>query len=150
MATSNAATVEEYLQELPADRAAVISRVRELVNRNLPAGYEEGMLYGMITWMVPKDVYPDTYNGKPLAYVSLAAQKNYFALYLMGLYSDSTRERRFREEWLARGTKLDLGRSCLRFRGIEGLQEDLVAELIAAVPMDEFISAAKAAHSERR
>jgi Arc/MetJ family transcription regulator len=150
MVSSAAATVGEYLDELPKDRAAVVSAVRDLVNASLPAGYEEGMLYGMITWMVPLDVYPDTYNRKPLAYVSLAAQKHHYALYLMGVYADSVEEARFREQWSARGTKLDMGKSCLRFRTTADLQEDLVAEVIAAVPMDEHIARAKAAQSDRR
>lgn len=150
MVSSAAATVEEYLDELPKDRAAVVSAVRDLVNASLPAGYEEGMLYGMITWMVPLDVYPDTYNRKPLAYVSLAAQKHHYALYLMGVYADSEEEARFREQWSARGTKLDMGKSCLRFRTTADLQEDLVAEVIAAVPMEEHIARAKAAQSDRR
>lgn len=84
MATSPATTVQEYLGELPADRAAVVAHVRHLVNASLPPGYVEGMLHGTITWSVPPEVYPDTYSGKPLAYVSLAAQENYYALYLMG------------------------------------------------------------------
>ena len=150
MATSTAATVEEYLEELPEDRAAVVAHVRDLVNASLPPGYVEGMLYGMITWMVPLEAYPETYNGKPLAYVSLAAQKNYYALYLMGVYADSGEEMRLREEWVARGTKLDMGKSCLRFTRVEDLHEDLVAGVIAAVPMDEYVEKAKAAHSGRR
>ncbi len=150
MATSTAATVEEYLEELPEERAVVVSHVRDLVNASLPPGYVEGMLYGMITWMVPLDSYPQTYNGKPLAYVSLAAQKHYYALYLMGVYADSEQEVRLREEWVARGTKLDMGKSCLRFKRLEDLHEDLVAEVIAAVPMDEYVAKAEAAHPGRR
>ena len=150
MATSTAATVEEYLEELPEDRAAVVAHVRDLVNASLPPGYVEGMLYGMITWMVPLQAYPETYNGKPLAYVSLAAQKNYYALYLMGVYADSEEEARLREEWVARGTKLDMGRSCLRFKRLADLHEDLVAQVIAAVPMEQFVDKARAAHSARR
>jgi len=150
MATSTAATVQDYLDELPPDRAAVVSRVRDLVNASLPSGYEEGMLYGMITWMVPQSFYPDTYNGKPLAYVSLAAQKNYYALYLMGIYADPAREAWLRDEWVARGTKLDLGKSCLRFRGVDDLHEDLVAQVIAAVPMEAFVEQARAARAGRR
>jgi uncharacterized protein YdhG (YjbR/CyaY superfamily) len=150
MASSTAATVEDYLAELPEERASVVRDVRDLVNAHLPAGYEEGMLYGMITWMVPLDVYPDTYKRKPLAYVSLAAQKNYYALYLMGVYADSAEEEKFREQWVSRGTKLDMGKSCLRFKSSADLHEDLVAETIAAVPMDSFIAMAQAAHSSRR
>lgn len=150
MASSTAATVEEYLAELPEDRAAVVGHVRDLVNAHLPAGYQEGMLYGMITWMVPLEAYPDTYNRKPLAYVSLAAQKNYYALYLMGVYADSAEEARLRAQWVARGTKLDMGKSCLRFKALTDLHEDLVAEVVAAVPMDEHIARAKAARTSRR
>jgi hypothetical protein len=150
MATSTATTVEEYLDELPADRAVVVAHVRDLVNASLPPGYVEGMLYGMITWMVPLETYPTTYNGKPLAYVSLAAQKNYYSLYLMGVYADSEQEARLREEWVARGTKLDMGKSCLRFTRLDDLHEDLLAQVIAAVPMAEHVDRAKAAHSARR
>ena len=149
MATSTAATVAEYLEELPEERAAVVETVRALVNSSLPPGYAEGMLYGMITWSVPLEVYPDTYNGKPLAYVSLAVQKNHYALYLMGVYADSAEEARFREQWVARGTKLDMGKSCLRFRRVEDLHVDLVAEVIASVPMAEHVAMAKSARSTR-
>lgn len=150
MATSTATTVQEYLAELPADRADVVSQVRDLVNASIPEGYAEGMLYGMITWMVPLEVYPDTYNGKPLAYVSLAAQKNYYALYIMGVHGDSQEEARLREEWVARGTKLDMGKSCLRFKRLADVHADLVAGVIAAVPMDEYVERAKGAHSGPR
>lgn len=150
MATSTAATVDEYLEELPEDRATVVAHVRRLVNASIPPGYVEGMLYGMITWMVPLEIYPETYNGKPLAYVSLAAQKNYYSLYLMSVYSDSEEEVRLRQQWLARGTKLDMGKSCLRFRRVDDLHEDLVAGVIAAVPMDEHIEKAKVARAGRR
>lgn len=150
MVSSSAGTVQEYLDGLPAERAAVVSQVRDLVNASLPHGYVEGMDYGMITWSVPAEVYPDTYNGHPLAYVSLAAQKRHFALYLMSIYADSAEEARFREQWQSRGRKLDMGRSCLRFKHLEDLESDLVADVIGAVPMDAFVARAKAAHAGRR
>ena len=150
MASSAAASVEEYLSELPPERAQVVAHVRDLVNGALPEGYQEGMLYGMITWSVPLSVYPGTYNGKPLAYVSLAAQKNYYALYLMGVYADSAEEARLREAWQSRGTKLDMGRSCLRFKRLADLHEDLVSDVIGAVPMNAFVAVAKAAHGARK
>lgn len=149
MASSEAATVEQYLAELPPERADVVEYVRDLVNTNLPAGYEEQMLYGMITWAVPLAVYPDTYNRKPLAYASLAAQKHYYALYLMSVYADSAQEARLRGQWEARGTRLDMGRSCLRFRTLADLHEDLIADVIAEVPMDDFVAAARRAHAAR-
>lgn len=150
MVTSCAATVKEYLDELPAERAAVISAVRDLVNASLPPGYEEGMEYGMITWSVPLAVYPDTYNGQPLAYVSLAAQKRHYALYLMGVYADAAEEERFRAAWESRGTRLDMGRSCLRFRTLSDLHADLVAEVIGAVPREEFVARARLARERGR
>lgn len=150
MVTNSAATVEQYLAELPADRADVVEHVRGLVNRSLPPGYQEGMLFGMITWMVPLAAYPDTYNGKPLTYAALAAQKNYYSLYLMTVPAGSPGEARLREQWLERGTKLDLGRSCLRFKRLTDLHEDLIAEVISAVPLDDYVTAAKQALAARK
>ena len=83
---SSASTVDAYLAELPPDRAELVAAVRAVVLEALPEGYEEGMGFGMITWSVPLDVYPDTYNRQPLMYVSLASQKNYVSLYLMCAY----------------------------------------------------------------
>lgn len=150
MASSSATSVEQYLAELPEERADVVAHVRDLVNASLPDGYVEGMAYGMITWAVPLEVYPDTYNRKPLAYVSLAAQKSYYALYLMAAYAGSEQDARLREQWAQRGTKLDMGRSCLRFRRLADLHEDLVAEVVASIPVDDFIALAKQAHERPR
>jgi len=150
MVSSAASSVEQYLDELPADRAEVVARVRDLVNASIPEGYEEGMLHGMITWSVPLEVYPDTYNGKPLAYISLAAQKHHYALYLMGVYADSVEEAWFRAQWVERGAKLDMGRSCLRFRRLADLHEDLLAEVIGSVSVADFVAKARAAHARRR
>ena len=150
MASSAATTVEEYLAELPQDRAAAVSHVRDLVNGSLPEGYGEAMQYGMITWSVPLSVYPDTYNGQPLAYVGLAAQKNYYALYLMGVAVGSVQEQQFRQAWQARGTKLDMGRSCLRFKRVEDLHEDLVARNIGSVPVRQFVATAEQARAGRK
>ena len=150
MVSSSATTVSEYLDELPPDRAALIAEVRDLVNANVPPGYVEQMGFGMITWLVPLEVYPDTYNRKPLAYLALAAQKNYTSLYLMGVYADSADEAHLRDRWEARGTTLDMGKSCLRFRRMEDLHLDLLAEVIGAVPVEDFVARTKEAHSGRR
>jgi hypothetical protein len=89
---SDADTVEDYLAELPEDRRATISAVRDVVNENLPAGYRETMAFGMIGWGIPLEDYPDTYNGQPLGIAALASQKNHMALYLMGLYGSEPEE----------------------------------------------------------
>ena len=137
---SAAASVDAYLEGLPADRREVVSTVLEAVRRHLPPGYTETMAWGMITWSVPLERYPTTYNGEPLGYAALAAQKRHYALYLMGTYLDPAREQAFRARWEATGRKLDMGQSCLRFKKVEDLDLDLVGEIIAATPVDDFLA----------
>ena len=139
MASSSAKTVEAYLEELPPDRRGVISAVRDVVCRNLPKGYRETMNWGMISYEIPLERYPDTYNGQPLIYAALAAQKNHYALYLMGLYSESEESGWFREEFARAGKKLDMGKSCVRFRKLTDLPLDTIARAIAMVPPEKFI-----------
>ncbi len=140
MVSSNARTVEAYLLELPDDRRGVIAAVRALVNRNLPQGYAETMNWGMISWEIPLARYPDTYNKQPLAYAALAAQKNHYALYLMGVYADSQNEKDLRLAYAQAGKKLDLGKCCLRFRKLDDLLAEDVGAIIAFTPVDAFIA----------
>jgi hypothetical protein len=140
MAGSKAPTPEAYLAELPRDRAELVSRLRDLVNANLPDGYVERMSWGMISWEVPAERYPDTYNGQPLVYAGLAAQKNYTALYLNCVYASEERSERLRARWAASGRKLDMGKSCLRFKRAEDVAEDVLAETIRSIPVDRFIA----------
>jgi hypothetical protein len=140
MAGSEAPTPEAYLSELPPERAAFVSRLRDLVNANLPDGYVERMNWGMISWEVPIERYPNTYNGQPLAYASLAAQKNYTALYLNGVCASEERTERLRLAWSAAGRKLDMGKSCLRFKRPEDVAEQVLAEAIRSLPVDRLIA----------
>ena len=140
MATSRASTVEEYLDELPPERRTVVATVRDAIRKKLPKGYREAMNWGMITWEVPLERYPDTYNGQPLTYAALAAQKNYYAVYLNCLYQDSEDDKRFRAEFAKAGKKLDMGKSCVRFKTLEDLPLDVIGKTIASVPPDEFIA----------
>jgi hypothetical protein len=149
MAKSNATTVEAYLDELPEDRREVVEQVRDLVQRNLPKGYKETLSFGMITWCVPLERYPDTYNKQPLGYVALAAQKNYYALYLMNVYADSEQEQLLREEYAKAGKKLDIGKSCLRFKRLEDLQTDAVGKIIGSTTPEEFIERYEAARAKK-
>ena len=144
---SDATTVEGYLSGLEPDRRAVVQEVRDVVSAAMPAGYDETVAWGMITWSVPLDRYPDTYNGQPLAYVALAAQKRHYSLYLMGLYSDGEQDRDFRSRWLASGRSLDMGKSCLRFKRLEDLDLDLVADVVASMPVDDFLATYERVHS---
>ena len=132
-------SVEEYLAELPPDRAAVISDVRELVLDNLPDGIEESMNFGMIAYEIPLSRYPDTYNGQPLMFVALAAQKNHYALYLHGVYSSEPIAERLRDAYAEAGMKLDMGKSCVRFRRPEQLLTSAIADAIGAVTVEGFI-----------
>ena len=136
-------TVAEYLAALPDERRAVVQAVREAVNRGLPAGYEEGISYGMIGWGVPKTIYPAGYHANPalpLPFVSLAAQKSHYALYLMPLYADAELAAWFTSELARRGKKLDLGKSCLRFKKLAELPLELIADAVARVSVDEWIA----------
>ena len=139
MVISKAATVADYLAELPVDRRAEIERVRDLINEAIPDGYREGIGYGMIGWVVPLERYPDTYNGQPLAYAGLAAQKNYNSLYLTCVYASKERTERLKAAFAAAGKKLDMGKSCIRFKKADDLALDPIREEIASTKPDEFI-----------
>jgi hypothetical protein len=141
MASSSAATVDAYLAELPPERRAVVSAVLDVVRRHMPAGYAESMAFGMIGWGIPLAVYPDTYNGQPLGYVALAAQKNHYALYLMCAYQDDAAEGAWlRDAFAKAGKKLDMGKSCLRFKKLEDVPLDVIGEFVARTPPERFIA----------
>lgn len=146
---SDAQTPEDYLAELPGDRFEAISELREVILENLPAGYQESMNFGMITYEVPLEVYPDTYNGKPLMYAALASQKNHFAVYLSGIYQDDGRRDAFLDAYRSTGKRLDVGQSCVRFRKLEDVPFEVIGDAIAAVPVDEFVAVAEAARSKK-
>ena len=137
------ASVEEYIASLPDDRRREVERVRQVVKRNLPAGYEEGIGFGMICYSVPLGAYRDTYNKQPLMYAALASQKNYLSLYLMPLYPDGTLDKRVRDAFAAAGKRLDMGKSCIRFKRADDLDLDVIGDVVAAVPMERWIEIAK-------
>lgn len=139
MVISKTTTVADYLAELPADRRAEIERVRDLINEAIPDGYHEGIGYGMIGWVVPLEDYPKTYNGQPLAYAGLAAQKNYNSLYLTCAYASKERSQQLKAAFASAGKKLDMGKSCIRFKKADDLALDHIAREIASTTPDEFI-----------
>jgi hypothetical protein len=144
---SDAHSVEAYLESLPPDRREAISTIRDVINQHLPKGYQEQMEWGMVSWVIPLEDYPDTYNGRPLSYVALASQKNHMAVYLMGLYSEGPEESWFRQQYAERGMKPDLGKSCLRFKGLDEIPLDILGEMIEKVPAGEFIARYEASRS---
>lgn len=140
MVQSSAHTVQEYLQELPAERGAVIEHVRRLILKHLPEGYREAMNWGMISYEIPLETYPETYNGKPLGYLALAAQKNHYALYLMSIYQTPELETQLKAAYKQAGMKLDMGKCCLRFKRLDQLHEEAIAEIISQTSPEEFIA----------
>ena len=146
---SNPATVEEYLASLPEDRRTAIAAVRDVINEHLPEGYVEQTDRDMISWVVPLATKPDTYNGKPLCYVALASQKHHMSVYLMVLYSEGPELGWFQRKYAERGTKLDMGKSCVRFKRLEDLELDLVGQAVAAVPVEEFVARYDASRGTR-
>jgi len=148
MVSSAATSVEQYLSELPPERREVMTAMRAFIQRHLPPGYVEAMVYGMIGYSIPLERYPDTHNGQPLAYVCLAAQKNYCALYLFGPYSDASVDAALRAGFAAANKKLDMGKSCLRFRSMDELALDAVGAAIGSTPAERSIELYEAGRAE--
>ena len=140
---STATTIVEYLDEMPEDRREAITKVRDTILKNLPKGFEEALNWGMITYQVPLEVYPETYNKKPLMYAALANQKNHMAVYLTGIYMDENLNQDFEAKYRETGKRYDVGKSCVRFRKLEDLPLELIGESIRAIPLEEFIERTK-------
>lgn len=140
---SKADTVDQYIEELPEERQEVIQRLREVVLDNLPDGYEECMNYGMIGYVVPHSIYPDGYHcdtSLPLPFMNIASQKNHIGFYHMGIYSDVAILNWFTEEYKSRvPTKLDMGKSCIRFKNPKNIPFDLLGELVSKISVNQWI-----------
>ena len=143
MVSTSTTTATDYLASLPQDRREVISAVRELILRNLPEGYQETINWGMLSYEVPLETYPDTYNKKPLSYVGLAAQKNYNSLYLMSVYQDPADYQELMEAFARMGVKPDMGKSCIRFKKLDQIPLEIIARLIAKTSVQDFVETAK-------
>lgn len=147
---SHAATVDEYLSSLPDDRRAAIAAVRQTILTHLPQGYEEAMNWGMIAYQVPLETYPDTYNGEPLMYAALASQKHHMAVYLTGIYMSEDARREFEAAYEATGKRLDVGKSCVRFKQLDDLPLELIGECIASEEVESFVARCERATTPRR
>ncbi len=147
---SDADSVAQYISKLTGERKEAIQTVRQTILENLPDGYEEAMNWGMITYQVPLETYPDTYNKKPLMYAALASQKNHMAVYLTGIYMNEAARQQFEGAYRATGKRFDMGKSCLRFRKLEDLPLQLIGESIAALEVEEFVNRIKKIHSKHR
>jgi hypothetical protein len=136
-------TIDDYLSKLPDDRRAAIVKVRDVINANLPAGYEERLQYGMISWCVPESVLPakDVYNKQPLALASLASQKSHMAVYLLSVYGDASLRSWFEKAYKQSGKKLDMGASCVRFKSLDALPLDVIGQAVSKVPVASYVDA---------
>ena len=139
---SKAITVEQYLNELPNDRKDAMSIVRQTIVENLPDGYDEVMNWGMITYEVPLETYPNTYNGKPLMYAALASQKNHMSVYLTGCYMSLDVRDKFEKAYKKSGKRFDAGKSCIRFKKVNDLPLELLGKTIASMDVSKFIELA--------
>jgi hypothetical protein len=144
MVQSKATTPEAYLAELPDDRRELVSTLRNVILKRLPKGYVEEMGFGMLTYVIPLEKYPDTYNGKPLMYVALGNQKNYVSLYLMAIYGDEDVRAKFESDFKATGKKLNVGGSCVRFKSLDDVPLKVIESVIGAVKPAEYMKRAEA------
>jgi hypothetical protein len=143
-----AKTIDEYLAALPDDRRHAVTEIRRVINKNIPKGFAEGISYGMISWYVPHSLYPAGYHcdpSKPLMLISLASEKNHIALYHMGIYAGPLADW-FKKEWPRHSSrKLDMGKSCVRFRKFEDVPLKLIGELAAQLTPKAWIATYEAA-----
>ncbi len=141
---SKATTVEAYVAELPEDRQKMINEFRKVIKKNLPKGFQECMNYGMIGWVVPHSKYPGGYHCNPkdpLPFMGLASQKNSVNFYHMGIYGDPKLLKWFTDEHVkASPKKLDMGKSCVRYKKAEDMPLKLIGELAAKISVDEWIA----------
>ena|SRR5258708_7926156 len=136
---SSAKTPDAYVKSLPADRRDAIGQVRKIILKNLPKGYEEIVDFGVLAYVVPLKRLPNTYNGRPLPVAALASQKQYMSVYLMCVYGHKPTKAWFESEFKKAGRKLDMGKSCVRFKKLDDLPLDVIGKAIARVSVDNYI-----------
>ncbi|BBH22373.1 hypothetical protein Back11_37180 [Paenibacillus baekrokdamisoli] len=134
---------EGYISQLPEDRQEAMERLRTTIKGNLPEGFEETIAYGMIGYVVPHRIYPSGYHAnpkEPLPFMSIASQKNFIALYHMGIYGSPAILAWFQEEYPKHvTTKLDMGKGCIRFKKIASIPYDLIAELCRKITVEDYL-----------
>lgn len=136
-------SVNNYIDQLPEDRKEVVSKIRKIILDNIPEGFKETINYGMIGYVVPHEIYPDGYHCNPklpLPFINLASQKNYIALYHSGIYASQKLLKWFTEEHSKRSNrKLDMGKSCIRFKKMDDIPYDLIQELVSKITVNQWV-----------
>ncbi len=133
-------TAKELLDALPDDRRKALAKVRSVIRKNLPKGYQEQVEGNFIHYVVPLKRYPNTYNGKPLQFVSLASQSRHMAIYMMCTYGDEAHRAWFEKAYADAGKKLDAGKACVRFKRLEDLPLEVIGEAVARVSVDDYLA----------
>lgn len=150
---SDALSPDEYIESLPDDRKDAMAKLRRVINKKLPGGFKEVMGYGMLGWVVPLNTYPAGYHctpGEPLPFLGLASQKNFIAVYHMGIYGDLKLLEWFRSEWPKFSKKkLDMGKSCIRFKKPEDIPFDLIGDLVSKMSPIQWIERYESAMKRR-
>ncbi len=151
---SKATTVDAYLAELPEDRKKAISKLRKVIKKNLPKGFKEGMGYGMAGWSVPHSLYPPGYHCTPelpLPFMGIASQKHFIAIYHMGVYADPKLLKWFTDAHAkASPKKLDMGKSCIRYKKPEDIPYKLIGELASKITPEEWIEIYESYFKDKR
>ncbi len=140
----NASSSDDYINQLPEDRKQVISKLRAVIRKNLPKGFEETISYGMIGWVVPHTRYPNGYHCNPklpLPFLNISSQKNFIAIYHSGIYADEKLYQWFVSEYPKYSKrKLDMGKSCIRFKKIEEIPYELIGELSSKITVNDWVN----------
>lgn len=143
MMTSTAANPEDYINEVPEDRKLAILKLRAIILKKLPKGFKEEMSYGMIGYVVPHEIYPNGYHCDsklPLPFISFASQKNSINFYHMGIYANNELYHWFVNEYSRfSNKKLDMGKSCMRFKKVEDIPYNLIGELVSKIQVEDWI-----------
>ncbi len=151
---SKATTVNDYIAELPEDRKKAISELRKVIKKNLPKGFKEGMGYGMMGWSVPHSLYPPGYHCTPelpLPFMGIASQKHFIAVYHMGVYADPKLLKWFTDAHAkASPKKMDMGKSCMRYKKSEDIPYKLIGELASKITPEEWIKTYESVLKDRR
>ena len=140
MVSSSATSVDSYLAELTPERSRDVAKLRELCLNHLPAGLEEAMNWGMISYQVPFSTVEQTYNSQPLLFAAIASQKQYISLYLMSIYAFDEAREKFESDWRASGMKLNVGIACIRFRNLDSAPLDVIQRALGQVTVEEYVS----------
>jgi uncharacterized protein YdhG (YjbR/CyaY superfamily) len=140
---STATSIEQYLNELPPERRQAFTNLLSTIRKNIDPKFAESIQYGMLGWVIPKSIYPAGYHVDPtlpVSFIGIANQKHYLALYHMGIYADENLLSWFQDAYVKAGLRLDMGKSCIRFKRINEIPFELIGELVTKMSLDDYLA----------